>query len=97
MLVLRSRKLADRLPGDLLLRAKAWPGPGEQSSLIRPRSSCGWLGEPGFQVGDHLGEQTGVVAPDHLRADLVDAGDLRDVFASRLYDSVQIDLCPDQG
>jgi hypothetical protein len=38
------------------------------------------FGESGFQVGDHLGEQAGVVVPDGLRTELVDPGDLRDAL-----------------
>lgn len=36
-----------------------------------------WFGEAGFQVGNHLGQQAGVLLADRLRAELVDAGDFR--------------------
>ncbi|MER6948228.1 hypothetical protein ABT294_29795 [Nonomuraea sp. NPDC000554] len=43
--------------------------------------ACRWFGEPGFEVGDHLGEQAGVLVPHRLRAEFVDAGDLRDAYS----------------
>jgi hypothetical protein len=49
-----------------------------------PRPGHRRFGEAGFEVGDHLRQQAGVLQPDRLRADRVDAGDLGDALVGGL-------------